>query len=939
MFKWKVSGLGGKKEKSPKTTRLNNDTSIIEDNSKNNRVKENNNKKDKTRSQEDATSSPRTRGFRLFQSGGQQGPTQDTGTGTLRREDPATLSRVGQRLACVPQPMPNAPQMGFKSSAENLLEDAKMPPPLPPLKPEWRTHMRTAQQLNGESEEQGEEAIPSDSLYGVGGGAPWRDTRPPQARPKPNLGDMSHWSSHGYLAKGGEEGPATPPHGNGYVVLKRQGDGMVTVRSPTSNSQQQQQPSSLPPITTENSGPAENKYFSVRGMRDMMNKAGEVAEDVAQTQSQKYFSVDAKFLHQHADMKNKLRENLRVSQASQKEMQAQQQQEGGGGGFYHPPAPPPNLPPYQRPPPPAHLRPQQEPKPPVASHQNNLESTKAMSGSVSWLEWTQQLQAYIAWVNSQLRKRADLKPVQDLRSDLQSGEVLAQLIEIISGEQIAGIVYQPESLQGMRENLERVLQFMASKKIRMHAITSKEVLEGNLKAVMRLILALAAHYKPQSVKHHDVSYEQMPEVKSAGASKPEAATNSEPPPAPVVPVVPPVKRSPSLNESHYSPAALRVTEPGERRLERRSRSDLPKSTVETQTQVGAPTVASPPTRGLSREGSFTRTGSGRKLPQIPDRVRSNTLPSRKNEEEKEDGEKEDTEDVADDSKKELRKPKAMEFWESMENIERNDFRYNTIHRMSMGRRLLPKPPGEAGHARSASVDRSDSSNEAEKLSLNSSFSGPTSLPVGGEVSEGEARLSPRLVNANFASTLAHKIPADGASLQSQASGNSLPLDCRGEVEGSSTNNSPPTSVIGQPGVVEGESAVWELGREKNPAYEWVRGTWDQKEESRARRKWGLPSPVTCPPGEEGVSLKGEKQVPYEVLLEDLSQAKRQLLELHSLVSSTVPVYLLHCLRQQCVYSVYSVLGSRPAGPTRQRPFGILSRSLRQPLFTLFQTIR
>merc|ERR1719210_704258 len=102
---------------------------------------------------------------------------------------------------------------------------------------------------------------------------------------------------------------------------------------------------------------------------------------------------------------------------------------------------------------------------------------KGSGNSVSWLEWTQQLQAYIAWVNSQLRKRADLKPVQDLRSDLQSGEVLAQLIEIISGEQIAGIVYQPESLQGMRENLERVLQFMASKKIRMPSITSKEVLE------------------------------------------------------------------------------------------------------------------------------------------------------------------------------------------------------------------------------------------------------------------------------------------------------------------------------------------------------------------------------------------------------------------------------------------------------------------------------
>ena len=34
-------------------------------------------------------------------------------------------------------------------------------------------------------------------------------------------------------------------------------------------------------------------------------------------------------------------------------------------------------------------------------------------------------------MNSQLRKRAGLRPVKDLRTDLQTGEVLAQLIEII----------------------------------------------------------------------------------------------------------------------------------------------------------------------------------------------------------------------------------------------------------------------------------------------------------------------------------------------------------------------------------------------------------------------------------------------------------------------------------------------------------------------------
>ena len=100
-------------------------------------------------------------------------------------------------------------------------------------------------------------------------------------------------------------------------------------------------------------------------------------------------------------------------------------------------------------------------------------------------------------------------------------------------------------------------------------------------------------------------------------------------------------------------------------MERRSRSELPRTTVETQTQVGAPVVSSPPTRGISRESSFTRTGSGRKLPQIPDRSRSNTLPSRKNEEEKE---VRDEEEEGDEDKKDLKKPKAMEFWESMETI-------------------------------------------------------------------------------------------------------------------------------------------------------------------------------------------------------------------------------------------------------------------------------
>lgn len=110
----------------------------------------------------------------------------------------------------------------------------------------------------------------------------------------------------------------------------------------------------------------------------------------------------------------------------------------------------------------------------------------------------QQLKAYVAWVNSQLKKKPDVKPIHDLRQDLRDGVVLAHLIEIVAGERLNGIQGSPGSAQEMRENVEKVLQFVASKKIRMHQTSSKDIVDGNLKSLLRLILALAAHFKPGS---------------------------------------------------------------------------------------------------------------------------------------------------------------------------------------------------------------------------------------------------------------------------------------------------------------------------------------------------------------------------------------------------------------------------------------------------------
>ncbi|XP_068097049.1 dixin isoform X2 [Hyperolius riggenbachi] len=111
---------------------------------------------------------------------------------------------------------------------------------------------------------------------------------------------------------------------------------------------------------------------------------------------------------------------------------------------------------------------------------------------------SQQLQAYVAWVNSQLKKKAGVNPVQDLRLDLRDGVILGHLIEIVAGEKLSGIHQQPSSIQEMKDNVDKVMQFMASKKIRMHQTTAKDIVDGNLKSIMRIILTLAAHFKPVS---------------------------------------------------------------------------------------------------------------------------------------------------------------------------------------------------------------------------------------------------------------------------------------------------------------------------------------------------------------------------------------------------------------------------------------------------------
>ncbi|XP_064617461.1 dixin-like isoform X2 [Liolophura sinensis] len=136
---------------------------------------------------------------------------------------------------------------------------------------------------------------------------------------------------------------------------------------------------------------------------------------------------------------------------------------------------------------------------PIKSPDSSMDSS--MEGmSHSWVEWTRQLHAYLAWVNSQLKKKPGTRLVEDLRHDMKDGVALINLVEIVGGEKLSGVHMCPSNLTEMKDNVEKVLQFMSLNRIKMHHIVAKDIVEGNLKSVMRLILALAAHFKPKSVR-------------------------------------------------------------------------------------------------------------------------------------------------------------------------------------------------------------------------------------------------------------------------------------------------------------------------------------------------------------------------------------------------------------------------------------------------------
>jgi hypothetical protein len=115
-------------------------------------------------------------------------------------------------------------------------------------------------------------------------------------------------------------------------------------------------------------------------------------------------------------------------------------------------------------------------------------------------EKKRQLEDYTAWVNNYLRRRPGTPVVSDLRWSLGDGVTFIHLVEILARAQVAGVVRWPTSSEGKRANTERALEFLRGHGVALPQEACRDLMEGNVKGVMKVILAVAERYQPKSVK-------------------------------------------------------------------------------------------------------------------------------------------------------------------------------------------------------------------------------------------------------------------------------------------------------------------------------------------------------------------------------------------------------------------------------------------------------
>ncbi|CDS39395.1 Spectrin alpha actinin [Echinococcus multilocularis] len=108
-----------------------------------------------------------------------------------------------------------------------------------------------------------------------------------------------------------------------------------------------------------------------------------------------------------------------------------------------------------------------------------------------------QKRAFTIWVNKHLSEHGFF--VNDLFRDFQSGHLLIKLIEILSGQSLS-IEYGPTRVHCI-QNVQRVLEFLRFRKVRIVNIRPDEIVDGNPKLTLGLIWIIILHFHLSDLLH------------------------------------------------------------------------------------------------------------------------------------------------------------------------------------------------------------------------------------------------------------------------------------------------------------------------------------------------------------------------------------------------------------------------------------------------------
>ncbi|CAN0429420.1 unnamed protein product [Lampetra planeri] len=125
---------------------------------------------------------------------------------------------------------------------------------------------------------------------------------------------------------------------------------------------------------------------------------------------------------------------------------------------------------------------------------------------------------YTDWANHYLAKSGHKRLIRDLQQDVSDGVLLAEIIQVVANEKIENINGCPRSQAQMVENIDACLSFLASKGVNIQGLSSEEIRNGNLKAILGLFFSLS-RYKQQQQQAQKQQQQQQQQQHQAAQQK------------------------------------------------------------------------------------------------------------------------------------------------------------------------------------------------------------------------------------------------------------------------------------------------------------------------------------------------------------------------------------------------------------------------------------